>query len=401
MDVVTTADVSNVGGVGKDDPIVAAVAAAESALAKRFGATIKLADAQQLGGSGKSTVLRVRVVATPFSLPRSLVVKHYQLVSDEVSDPFPHEVVSYQLFTALGQENRICPELIAHDATQRVIVLEDLGLAPTLAEKLVGDDARSAERALLAWAHVLGRIHVSTADREADFNALTRRFGAKPEQDAMASKARTALAELPGLLLDVLGVTRSANAEKQADRAAKLLNSNRYRAFGLSDACADNNLVTSKGLRFLDFEDGCVRDVVLDAAYLRVPFPLCGCSFRLPSGMAEAMLAAWRAEVSAVWPDLQDDSVLMPRLLDAQLLWVWLSTWMLLPRTVAEDGPVDSRKLSARRSAALHARWVQLQQDAEHAGRIATAEYAGSVAVAMEDFFGADVVRLPLFPAFQ
>ena len=57
------------------------------------------------------------------------------------------------------------------------MVLEDLGRSPTLADKLLGDDARAAERALLSWARSLGRLHASTAGREADFDALSRRLG--------------------------------------------------------------------------------------------------------------------------------------------------------------------------------------------------------------------------------
>jgi len=115
------------------------------------------------------------------------------------------------------------------------------------------------------------------------------------------------------MLHAVLGVEVGADALEHARASGRLLTSGQHRAFSPSDACADNNLVTSKGLRVLDFEGGCVRDVALDAAALRIPFPLCGCSFRLPNGMTEAMIAAWRAEVSPVFPDLDDDEVLMPK----------------------------------------------------------------------------------------
>ena len=90
------------------------MAAAQQVLSHRFGATVRLAAPEDLGGSGESTVIRVRVAATPFSLPRTLVVKRYGPPEPgAVSDAFVQEAVSYQLFTALASEERMCPEMFA------------------------------------------------------------------------------------------------------------------------------------------------------------------------------------------------------------------------------------------------------------------------------------------------
>ena len=102
----------------------------------------------------------------------------------------------------------------------------------------------------------------------------------------MAEDARAALAGLPGLLAARLGVTAAAEAVAQAHETVRLLGGTRYRAFSPSDTCPDNNLVTSRGVRFVDFEWGCFRDIVLDAAYFRVPFPACEASFALPPKLA-------------------------------------------------------------------------------------------------------------------
>ena len=167
MSVETTTGSSDAaGGIGS--AVSGAVAAAEQVLSHRFGASVRLAEPEDLGGSGSSTVVRVRVAATPFSLPRTLVVKRYGPAEPGAqSDAFVQEAVSYQLFTALAPEERMCPELFAQSGVKRLVVLEDLGRAPTLADKLLGDDARAAERALLSWSRSLGRLHASTAGREA------------------------------------------------------------------------------------------------------------------------------------------------------------------------------------------------------------------------------------------
>src|SRR3954454_492509 len=170
-------------------------------------------------------------------------------------------------------------------------------------------------------------MQAATAGRENDFGALLRRMGEKARRDPVADEARAAFAGVPDLVAEVLGVTVSAAAETEARETARLLGGTRYRAFSPSDTCPDNNLVTSRGVRFVDFEWGCFRDIVLDAAYCRVPFPACEASFALPPKLAAAMVEVWRAEVVGMWPELDEPDRLARRLLDAQLLWVWLCTW--------------------------------------------------------------------------
>jgi hypothetical protein len=389
-------------------PVSVALAAAERVLSRREGAGIVLADPEDLGGSDRSVVARARVVRNPFSLPRTVVVKHY--LADPVADrpdPFHYEVASCQLFTALPADDRSSPVLIAHDPDARLLVLEDLGRSSTLADKLFGPDPEAAQRCLLGWARALGRMQAATAGREGDFGALLRRQGERAWRDPMAEDARAALAGLPDLLDARLGVVPSAEAGREAHDTVRLLGATRYRAFSPSDTCPDNNLVTSRGVRFVDFEWGCFRDVVLDAAYFRVPFPACEASFALPPRLAAAMLDAWRAEVAGVWPELDESDRLARRLLDAQLLWVWLCTWWLLPRlpdggSAGRDGPIghDAAR-SPRISTALAHYWRELGAAAAEAGRGATAALAEAVVVALRARFPDAPDTLAVFPALR
>jgi hypothetical protein len=252
-------------------PVLAALSAAERLLTRRSGAGIVLADPEDLGGSDRSVVARARVARNPFSLPRTLVVKHYLGRPDpDRPDPFHYEVASCQLFTALPADSRPSPVLIAHDPQARLLVLEDLGRSSTLADKLFGPDPAAAQRCLLSWARALGRMQAATAGRENDFGALLRRLGERAWRDPMAEEARVALAGVAGLLEQQLGVVVPDAARMEAQETARLLGGTRYRAFSPSDTCPDNNLVTSRGVRFVDFEWGCFRDVALDAAYFRV-----------------------------------------------------------------------------------------------------------------------------------
>jgi hypothetical protein len=319
----------------------------------------------------------------------------------EPCDSFVREAVSYQLFTSLTNEDRVCPELFAHEGENRLLVMEDLGRAPTLAERLMGNDPKAAERALLSWAHSLGRLHATTAGREADFDALQRRLGQLGSKDPLAADGPTALDELPALLKAELGVTTPAATLECVERARGLLGAERHRAFSPSDSCPDNNLIHSKGMRFLDFEGGCVRNILFDAAYLRVPFPACWCAFGLPTGMTDAMLAGWRAEVRPVWADLADDAVLLPRLVDAQLFWVWFTTWQLLTDPDLEGCPHAAKSIETpSRQMVLATRWRRLAECAVAAGVEPVAEHAQLVVHALESRFDGDL-SLPLYPAFR
>jgi hypothetical protein len=335
-------------------------------------------------------------------LPRTLVLKRYVLpADDEPSDSFVREAVSYQLFTSLAAEDRVCPELFAHQGNQRLLVMEDLGRAPTLAEKLMSDDARGAERALLSWAHSLGRLHATTAGREPDFDALQRRLGPPRSKDPLAADGPTALDELPDVLEAELGVATSGAARDCAERTKGLLGAERHRAFSPSDSCPDNNLITSKGVRFLDLEGGCVRNIMFDAAFLRVPLPACWCAFGLPTGMTDAMLAGWRAKVRPMWPDLDDDTVLLPRLLDAQLFWVWFTTWQLLTTPDLEGCPHAARSIETpSRLVVLATRWRRLAECAVAVGADPVAAHALAVVGALGSRFDGDL-SLPLYPAFR
>lgn len=369
-----------------EQAVMGAVAAGEAVLARRFGSVIKLVDPELLAGSGPATVVRARIASSPFGLPRTIVIKHYpDLAPAGEPDPFAQEAVSYQLFTALPPEDRMCPELLAHDQAARVLVIDDLGRAPTLRDKLFGRDARAAERSLLSWARSLGRLHATTAGREADFDALLRRVGGPVKHEDSTPTA--ACAQLPSLLTEAAGVDTPEEVRRYAEQACARARSLAYRAFSPVDLSPENNLVTSHGVRFLDFERGRVRNALIDAAHLRVPFASAAEPRALPAGMSEAMIAAWRAEIAGVWPGLAENDALSEHLLDHQLLLVWVNTWSALAAR-------------CEKPAALVTWWRNLHGYAERQGSDRLAAHARETAEALDARFGPGL-ELPLYPAFR
>ena len=174
------------------DPVSEVVAAAEQLLTRRTGAPVTLVDPVDLGGSGRTVVLRVRVAENPFSLPRTLVIKQVRdnfqgatktaialpAASEgdfDVETAFLREAVSYQFANALAKDARPGAELLASDLDARLLILSDLGDATAISVRLEDSDPATVTYTLMAMAQAMGRMHAATVGREDDFTALLRR----------------------------------------------------------------------------------------------------------------------------------------------------------------------------------------------------------------------------------
>lgn len=378
------------------DPVSEVVAAAEKLLTRRTGASVTLVDPVDLGGSGPTIVLRVRVAENPFSLPRTLVVKQVRDVdyadswmfdvdglSGASDTAFLREAVSYQFATALHTDVRPGAELLASDLEARILVLSDLGDATSISSLLEHSDTDTVTNTLMAMAQALGRMHAATVGREEDFTALLRRAEVEQCDDFVSGQVGRAVAQVPDLLQDHLGIDVPTEVIEQVAHAEKLFESGRFRAFSPSDLCPDNIIVNDEGVRFLDYEWGGFRDAMLDIAYALVSFPGCLCSIDLSEDRTQAMIEAWRAEVVGMWPALADDAVLDARIVEAQLIWVWISTYLFLLEDHTLIAEVREHALSVPRTVALSRRWEQLARSAQSGGNTVIADHAAAVAATL------------------
>ncbi|MBM7414715.1 MULTISPECIES: kinase [Nocardiaceae] len=375
------------------DPITEAVAAARELLTRRTGASVTLVDPVDLGGSGRTVVIRVRVAENPFQLPRTLVIKQVRETSTESVSrtglgagdhtAFLREAVSYQFATALATHTRPGPSLIAYDLKERLLVLSDLGDAAPFTSLIANPDPSSVTNSLMALAQALGRMHAATFGREEDFGALLGRAGVADSRDGLADQVAVAQSDVPAMLAADLGIEVPPAVAAAVARAAKLFGSGGHRAFSPSDLCPDNIIVNDEGVRFLDYEWGGFRDATLDVAYTLLSYPGCLCRLDLTPERAEAMVDAWRAEVVGIWPHLADDDVLHAKLLDAQLVWAWLTTHWFLPDDDTRNAALRRHHLSVPRAAALTTRWSILSEYARFVGHHDLADFAGDVRQAL------------------
>ncbi|MBU3065119.1 kinase [Nocardia sp. NEAU-G5] len=373
------------------------VSAAQHLLTRRMGAPVKLSDPIELSGSGRTTVLRVRVAENAFSLPRTLIIKqlrggaHDRRVGGlapgvaSIDSAFLREAVSYQFTTALSSEHRPGAYLLAHNLAERLLILSDLGENASLTAVLQSGVEPSSRNALMAFAQAMGRMHAATVGREADFVALLRRVDVVHRIDGIAQQAEAAIGEVPGLLMRELGIEVPGEIAQRIVAGNRLFSAGRYRAFSPSDLCPDNVILNEQGARFLDYEWGGFRDATLDIAYALVSFPGCLCDVELSRERARQLVEAWRSEVVGVWPSLADDDVLAERILEARLIWVWLTTYWFLPADHARIAAAREHGLSIPRSAALINRWAALAEDARCTGDDVLGDFAEHVSATLEE----------------
>ncbi|MGC0363963.1 hypothetical protein ABH922_001947 [Rhodococcus sp. 27YEA15] len=386
------------------DPVSEVVAAAEHLLARRTGAPVTLVDPVDLGGSGRTIVLRVRVDENPFSLPRTLVIKQVRNSFDggaktviaqstdgarsfDSGAAFLREAVSYQFANALAKDARPGAQLLASDLNSQLLVLSDLGDSTPISALLEDPDPDTVTNTLMAMAQAMGRMHAATVGREGDFTALLRRADVGHYCDEISDQVGRVVAEVPSLLAELLGVDVDAEVTSQVDRGRQLFSGGRFRAFSPSDLCPDNIIVNDEGVRFLDYEWGGYRDATLDIAHSLVSFPGCLCSVDLTEERASAMVDAWRAEVVGMWPALADEAELGRRLVEAQLIWVWLSTYLFLPEDHSRIAAVREHHLSIPRAEALIVRWERLARAADVTGNTAVASHSQQMVTALRARF--------------
>lgn len=371
----------------------------------RAGAPVSLADAEDLGGSGRTTVVRARVAQNPVSMDRTLVIK--LLPAHEDPRSFQREVVSYQYVTALPTESRPGPQLIASDYEGRLLVLSDLGSGQSMKDLLGGSDTIATSRAVSAWGQALGRMHAATLGGEEDFAALLRRGHAKMGSSADVGErwARRATATAAhGARM--LGVEVPPRVADMLTAACALFRGGDHRAFSPSDVGPENILINDAGVQFMDYEWGGFRDATLDVAYAVATFGqhLSAINLGRRAELESALVDAWRSEVEGIWPRLRNDAELNARLLAGWVLWSWLSTMWMLPidaaGTDSPDGAVsveDQAMMEDPASVlshdwALHsndprvivARWTDLADSAQRAGVEPLADFARQLGAALQ-----------------
>jgi hypothetical protein len=217
--------------------------------------------AQQLESSPRSRVWRAELSGTP------VVVK--QLVDGpEAAERYAREVAALRLASRVDPP--LVPRLLGADPAERLLVLEHL------------EHRRPGEDWVVDYATALARLHAATGPEDA--GALPVWSGPTEEDvDSFLPLART------------LGVVVPSGVREELDGLVSRLRGTPGHALLHGDPCPGNDMHTSGGVRFIDFEQASLGCGIVELAYLRIGFPTCWCAIAPPRPLLEAAEAAYHA----------------------------------------------------------------------------------------------------------
>lgn len=348
---------------------------------------VRLEVADELGGNERTRVVRVRA-KHPDGANGSYVVKLYH----SAGEGWVRESAA---LTVLPREVR-APGVVAQGAAPPVLVLEDLGDGPSVADALLGDDPGAAETALQAWAAAIGALHAATRGARETFRAaLAERQGDLPVTDSHVPVDVEDAARALERECTMLEVRVPAGAFDELRGLAKRLGGSGLAALTPADACPDNNLRTADGLVLVDFEGAQWRHVAWDVAYLLVPWPSCWCSWRVPDDVADRSVDAYLHAAAPLMPEVSEPGFRRD-VKAATVGWAFLSTTWFLDNALGSDPALNpSRPTPTRRAMILH----RLDRAASNAELPALGELAGGLAAELRSRWGD--VPLAFAPAFR
>lgn len=357
---------------------------AERALAERWPGVRLVADEVFDEHEGYVTAMRFRVDA-PSELGETVVVKRpgnwapYDARSGDGTAPGTFN--EWAALTFLDGTH-LAPRPLAFDPRTGVRVISDLGPGPTLADALLGDDREGAERAMLATARRLGRLHATTAARVEEFNAIRDRLGPHGTWYHLRSDV-----DRIGDMWRLLGVRVSSPAARRIDAALDAVREpGSFAAVTHADPCPDNVFLVGDEAVLIDFETAAPRHALIDGVYGHVPFPTCWCVNALPRQLRPRWEGEYRTALGD--PPGFDEAVG-----HAWLWWLLVSTARLVERAADED---RTWGIATYRQRVVY-RWDEFAD----ATSSAVLETLARDVVERTRTLWPDTEPLPLYPAFR
>ena len=370
--------------------------AAQQALQALWGEAITCTITDTFREQGRNRVYRLAVENGPMA---SVILKA-SLGDDEnpyvVGDDAPrsafgrfcNEWAGCGMLGPLG----LGPVAYTGDPERGFYLMEDLGAdAQSLADRLTSDNSKGAEEALFAYARSLGELHVATQGSAAQWDELRQARGGAATKPPVPGEFLSEvakfgeIAEHHGILLPIRFATELARISAAVESPGD------YLAFSPTDCCPDNHALRGERVVFFDCEGARMRHALLDAAYLLAPFPTCWCTSKLPEGLPERLIAAYREHFPGGDDFEEQLTLILAGWVLLTLTWKWAGNWEEEDHTW---GLVTLRQRHLHRLKNLLARpnLVALLP---------------GIALVAEELYGilktrwADLGPMPLYPAFK
>src|SRR5680860_902476 len=314
--------------------------ATTSLLRDTFGADAKITRVRSVGGDrGRSSIHRLSLSGE--SAPGTVISKQLKAATmpgdDEPLELFSSELASLQFLGRLDVGG-LCPTLHAHDPWERILVCEDLGELPSLADVLQGNDGAAADAALREYAEALGTLNGATVACRDSLIEHRRALGLVDDNAAWSDDVAALRSELPEAL-SLLGLTIGPLISDDVDALVEdLTDESCWPSFTHGDPCPDNTVIDESGrIRFFDFEFSRVRPAMVDAAYVVVPFPTCWCVAQLPSSLTQQLESTYRTSFARHVPEARDDDRWGAAITAGGAAWMLSEICRRMPLLIEDD----------------------------------------------------------------
>ena len=296
-----------------------ALEAAQAVLESRVRRSISFGRVERL--DSPHTVLRA-VVHGGEGLPESIVIK--QLPPEArfgARKRAMSEWAGLEFSGAIAGAVEFAPRFLGGDADKLLIILEDLGDAPSLDHILRHGDRAAARQTLLDYGDFLGEFHGAAAGRELVFMSIQQRLKAETPPNDSSIDIRDRLAQFRAAF-SPLNVRLDAVQDEITAASAAMHDAHPYRTFQHHDAGPHNILVTEKGLRLVDFEFAQFDNALLDMTAVRLAFPPFGKGRLLPAEAIEGFENSYRQAVSRAIPEMAEDEFYQLTVEQACVQWI-------------------------------------------------------------------------------
>jgi tRNA A-37 threonylcarbamoyl transferase component Bud32 len=200
-------------------------------------------------------------------LPHTSAVVKQLVDGPDADDRYAREVAALRL--AARAETSVVPALLATDPGRRVLVLEHL------------DHRRPSSDWIVDYAAALARLHATARAEDAGLLPLWR----GPDQADVDS--------FLGLAVALEAAVKPGVSGELHDLVSRLGQTGGH-ALLHGDPCPGNDLHTSTGIRFIDFEQASLGSGLMELAYLRIGFPTCWCVTAAAAPLLDRAESAYR-----------------------------------------------------------------------------------------------------------
>jgi hypothetical protein len=317
----------------------AVLVAADRLVQKTFGAGCRITGAADVAGErARSSIHRLSLSG---GAVQQVILKRSKPAAGqdgaERAQDFCNEWAALQLLSTVAPQP-VSPRLYGGDLERRLLLMEDLGAAPSLADLLLAADRAEAEAACLAYARCLGRLHAATSGKATVYLDLLRSITGEEPTDLWRERMQRIFSRLPTSLAGAGIELDAACASEVQALGDSLLPDVSALVLTHGDPCPDNALLVEGQIRLIDFEFAGLRPPLVDGAYGRVPFPTCWCVNRLPQNLVIAIEAAYRVELKQALAWVEDEQAWRRAVVEASAFWLVsdLAEW-LLPVALKEE----------------------------------------------------------------